>query len=89
MSSMATLTSNPHNINDIKQQLPPTTSTLPTASGSHHVGNQYIDHPSEQIWSIYLSGAERYDKALTDGWKSDMDGILIFVSASRVDQPQL
>jgi hypothetical protein len=31
------------------------------------------------MWSIYLSEAERYDKALTQGWKDDMDGILIFV----------
>jgi len=43
-------------------------------------GNQYIDHPSEAIWSIYLSEAERHDNVLVVGWKSDMDAILIFVS---------
>ncbi|KAJ7866720.1 hypothetical protein B0H13DRAFT_1453486, partial [Mycena leptocephala] len=29
-------------------------------------------------WSVYVSEAERYDKALVESWKSDMDGLLIF-----------
>ncbi|TFY82745.1 hypothetical protein EWM64_g1276 [Hericium alpestre] len=33
---------------------------------------------SAKIWSIYLSHAEKYDKALVESWKGDMDGILIF-----------
>uniref|UniRef100_A0A4Y9YJD7 DUF6535 domain-containing protein n=1 Tax=Dentipellis fragilis TaxID=205917 RepID=A0A4Y9YJD7_9AGAM len=33
---------------------------------------------STKIWSIYLSHAEKYDKALVESWKGDMDGILIF-----------
>ena len=32
------------------------------------------------IWSIYLSHAAKYDKALVESWNGDMDGILIFVS---------
>jgi hypothetical protein len=42
----------------------------------------FPDHPSGKIWSIYLSEIEKHDKALTRGWKDEMDGILIFVSAS-------
>lgn len=38
------------------------------------------DDPSDRIWSIYVSEARKYDQVLASGWKSDMDGILIFVS---------
>ncbi|KAJ7481923.1 hypothetical protein FB451DRAFT_1085629, partial [Mycena latifolia] len=31
-----------------------------------------------KIWSIYISEAEKYDKALVERWRSDMEGILIF-----------
>ncbi|KAJ7611102.1 hypothetical protein DFH06DRAFT_1345788 [Mycena polygramma] len=31
-----------------------------------------------KIWSVYISEAAKYDKALVDNWKSDMKGILIF-----------
>ncbi|KAJ6456674.1 hypothetical protein C8R45DRAFT_1186307 [Mycena sanguinolenta] len=31
-----------------------------------------------KLWSFYVSQAERYDKALVDSWRSDMDGLLIF-----------
>ena len=36
---------------------------------------------SLQIWSICLSrhGADKFDRALVETWKGDMDGILIFV----------
>ncbi|KAJ7461120.1 hypothetical protein FB451DRAFT_1269013 [Mycena latifolia] len=30
------------------------------------------------IWSIYVSEAERYDTALVESWKADMEGMLIF-----------
>ncbi|KAJ6542338.1 hypothetical protein DFH09DRAFT_928836, partial [Mycena vulgaris] len=29
-------------------------------------------------WTVYISEAEKYDKALVEGWKSDMEGLLIF-----------
>ncbi|KAJ7085145.1 hypothetical protein B0H15DRAFT_765016, partial [Mycena belliarum] len=29
-------------------------------------------------WAIYNAEAEKYDKALVESWKSDMDGMLIF-----------
>ncbi|KAK7012762.1 hypothetical protein R3P38DRAFT_2722947 [Favolaschia claudopus] len=36
------------------------------------------DGAAAKLWSIYLSQAEKYDKALVESWKSDMDGLLIF-----------
>ncbi|KAJ7656935.1 hypothetical protein DFH06DRAFT_991502 [Mycena polygramma] len=31
-----------------------------------------------KLWSVYISQAEKYDKALVAGWRADMKGILIF-----------
>ncbi|KAJ7786945.1 hypothetical protein B0H14DRAFT_2186080, partial [Mycena olivaceomarginata] len=31
-----------------------------------------------KLWSVYVSEAEKYDKALVESWRSDMDGLLIF-----------
>lgn len=36
---------------------------------------------SAKIWSLYIGEAEKYDKALVESWRSNMDGILIFVRA--------
>ncbi|KAJ7648803.1 hypothetical protein DFH06DRAFT_997182 [Mycena polygramma] len=33
---------------------------------------------SGKLWSIYIGEAERYDKALVESWKADMEGMLIF-----------
>lgn len=33
-----------------------------------------------KLWSVYISEAEKYDKSLMESWKSDMEGMLIFVS---------
>jgi hypothetical protein len=32
------------------------------------------------MWAVYVAEAERYDKALVESWKSNMEGMLIFVS---------
>jgi hypothetical protein len=37
---------------------------------------------ASKIWAVYVSEAEKYDKSLVEGWKSDMEGMLIFVSHS-------
>ncbi|KAJ7689804.1 hypothetical protein B0H17DRAFT_859838, partial [Mycena rosella] len=29
-------------------------------------------------WSVYVSEVEKYDKAMVEGWRSDMEGLLIF-----------
>ncbi len=34
---------------------------------------------SGKVWSVYLSEAERQDKALAENWKGDTEGILVFV----------
>ncbi|KAJ7142031.1 hypothetical protein C8R43DRAFT_1071290, partial [Mycena crocata] len=31
-----------------------------------------------KLWSVYISEAEKYDQALVESWKSDMEGMLIF-----------
>lgn len=50
-----------------------------------HPSSTPVDHnewAAEKLWAVYISEAEKYDKALVEGWKSDMDGLLIFVSLS-------
>jgi hypothetical protein len=43
-----------------------------------HHGEQFSD-PLDRFWNLYLVDAEKADKKLTDSWKGDTDGILIFV----------
>ncbi|CAK5279128.1 unnamed protein product, partial [Mycena citricolor] len=31
-----------------------------------------------KLWSAYISEAQSYDRGLIDGWRSEMDGLLIF-----------
>jgi hypothetical protein len=38
---------------------------------------------SGKVWSVYLSEADRQDKALAENWKGDTEGILIFVSTAQ------
>ncbi|KAF7366164.1 hypothetical protein MVEN_00493400 [Mycena venus] len=33
---------------------------------------------SAKFWSVYICEAERYDSALVESWKADMEGMLIF-----------
>jgi hypothetical protein len=35
---------------------------------------------SDGLWSMYLTEAEKQDKEVTESWKGDTDGILVFVS---------
>ncbi|KAJ7438056.1 hypothetical protein FB451DRAFT_1416495 [Mycena latifolia] len=48
--------------------------------------NSIVDNPSEEaaaakLWAVYILEAEKYDKALVESWKSDMEGMLIFAKA--------
>ncbi|KAJ7708055.1 hypothetical protein B0H17DRAFT_1273706 [Mycena rosella] len=48
-----------------------------------HTSEQAPTDPSEdaaaaKLWAVYVSEAEKYDKALVESWKSDMEGMLIF-----------
>ncbi|KAJ6542942.1 hypothetical protein B0H19DRAFT_312593 [Mycena capillaripes] len=31
-----------------------------------------------KLWAVYISEAEKYDRALVESWKGDMEGLLIF-----------
>ncbi|KAJ7487390.1 hypothetical protein B0H11DRAFT_1790047 [Mycena galericulata] len=33
---------------------------------------------SAKLWAVYIDEAERYDRALVESWKADMEGMLIF-----------
>ncbi|KAJ7657684.1 hypothetical protein DFH06DRAFT_1196936 [Mycena polygramma] len=33
-----------------------------------------------KLWAVYISEADKYDKALVESWKSDMEGLLIFAA---------
>ncbi len=37
---------------------------------------------SDRTWLTFLSGSEKRDKAISDGWKDDANGILVFVRLS-------
>ena len=37
------------------------------------------DEPSANMWTLNISHAAKHDAAMVDRWKSDMDGILIYV----------
>ncbi|KAH9172720.1 hypothetical protein EDB89DRAFT_856612 [Lactarius sanguifluus] len=34
--------------------------------------------PPDKMWSIYLSESEKHDKDISDGWKDDANGVLVF-----------
>jgi hypothetical protein len=37
------------------------------------------DEPSTKMWTLSLSHSTKHDEAMADRWKSDMDGILVYV----------
>ncbi|KAJ7889659.1 hypothetical protein B0H13DRAFT_2532109 [Mycena leptocephala] len=46
-------------------------------------GPMEVSDPSEEaaaskLWAVYVSEADKYDKALVESWKNDMEGMLIF-----------
>ncbi|KAJ7779423.1 hypothetical protein DFH07DRAFT_1030212, partial [Mycena maculata] len=55
-------------------QIHSTSEKLSDASPS----DSQAEDVSAKFWSIYNSEAERYDSALVESWKADMEGILIF-----------
>jgi hypothetical protein len=44
--------------------------------------NRDEEAAAARLWAVYVSEAEKYDKALVETWKSDMEGLLIFVRNS-------
>ncbi|KAJ7224687.1 hypothetical protein GGX14DRAFT_540123 [Mycena pura] len=57
---------------------PPTTfgRSLPRCSGA--ASSSAAASEEEDDDAVYISEAEKYDKALVEGWRSDMEGLLIF-----------
>ncbi|KAI0266202.1 hypothetical protein BC834DRAFT_986485 [Gloeopeniophorella convolvens] len=46
-------------------------------------GENYGDS-SGKLWSMYLTEAEKQDKEITESWKGDTDGILVFVMSNAL-----
>ena len=44
----------------------------------HVLGENYGDS-SGRLWMMYLTEADKEDKDITESWKGDTDGILVFV----------
>jgi hypothetical protein len=44
--------------------------------------NSAGDDPSTKMWLLSISQADKYDAAIAEGWKADMDGILIYVRSN-------
>ncbi|KAJ7153324.1 hypothetical protein C8R46DRAFT_961664, partial [Mycena filopes] len=51
----------------------------------HHADDSELPYTAAEsreatakLWTIYVGEAERYDKALVESWKADMEGMLIF-----------
>jgi hypothetical protein len=38
---------------------------------------------ASKLWAVYVAQAQKYDKSLVESWKSDMEGMLIFVRAAQ------
>ncbi|KAI0295902.1 hypothetical protein B0F90DRAFT_1927374 [Multifurca ochricompacta] len=53
------------------------TKTVPPSFEPPRPSAPVSDNPA-QIWSICLTHADKFDRALVETWKGDMDGILIF-----------
>ncbi|KAJ7477901.1 hypothetical protein B0H11DRAFT_1864524 [Mycena galericulata] len=43
-----------------------------------HLNEPDEEAPASKLWGVYVSEAEKYDKALVESWKSNMEGMLIF-----------
>ncbi|KAJ7613606.1 hypothetical protein DFH06DRAFT_1063800, partial [Mycena polygramma] len=42
--------------------------------------NSEDEAAAAKLWAVYVSEAEKYDRALVESWKSDMEGLLIFAA---------
>ncbi|KAF7343192.1 hypothetical protein MVEN_01750400 [Mycena venus] len=54
------------------------TSSLPSTTSYASEDADRDELASAKLWAVYIDEAEKYDKALVEGWKSDMEGLLIF-----------
>ncbi|THV00702.1 hypothetical protein K435DRAFT_436560 [Dendrothele bispora CBS 962.96] len=50
----------------------------PIASTNRRFKPSPDEEACHYLWTTYISQAQDYDKALLEGWKGDMDGMLLF-----------
>lgn len=48
-------------------------SNIPTVTAAD-------DAAAAKLWAVYIGEADKYDRALVESWRSDMEGLIIFVS---------
>jgi hypothetical protein len=65
----------------IAESYPPSDQHQPSQGGS-----EFADG-ADPLFSMYLERAEEYDQKMTDRWKADADGILVFVSTCFLRTP--
>ncbi|KAJ7055770.1 hypothetical protein C8F01DRAFT_1234283 [Mycena amicta] len=51
-----------------------------TAAERTQAADNGEDPWASKMWAVYIGEAEKYDKALVDSWKSDMEGLVIFAA---------
>jgi hypothetical protein len=49
-----------------------------------NAANSTHEAAAAKLWAVYISQAEKYDKGLVESWKSDMQGMLIFVRRAGI-----
>ena len=88
----ATNTSGPHNENPPAPQIT-NNSAVQRGTLTFPFHNLYLIYlrldenhgdSSDGLWSMYLTEAEKQDKEVTESWKGDTDGIIVFVSLALV-----
>ncbi|KAJ6502880.1 hypothetical protein C8R47DRAFT_1316835 [Mycena vitilis] len=53
-------------------------NSIRKAAGIPYTYQAQDEAATSKLWEIYVSEAEKYDRALVESWRSDMDGMLIF-----------
>lgn len=56
----------------------PVTDAPPGVAHPNTDEGNYGD-PSDQLFSVYLAQADKFDKEQSESWKGDTEGILVFV----------
>jgi hypothetical protein len=41
------------------------------------------EDPSAKMWFLFISQADKFDAAVAERWKADMDGILVYVCSNE------
>ncbi|KAJ7668250.1 hypothetical protein B0H17DRAFT_1087984, partial [Mycena rosella] len=53
-------------------------SSVHTSDEAPDLSDSEEEAAAAKLWAVYVSEAEKYNKALVESWKSDMEGMLIF-----------